>query len=119
MKTDEPAEPATILDQADALRRVGDDRELFKALLDDFLDSYGAAGEALAVMCARGEWENARFLVHAVRGAAANLGMVRIYAVARTLEDALKRGDGEVSRTLQFFNERLRELREYLLTNPL
>ena len=74
------------VDIRDALNRVNGDVSLYRQLLSRFPGSYEKSVVAIPELLATGHRVDARFLAHAVRGVAGNLGIVRVQQSATRLE---------------------------------
>jgi two-component system sensor histidine kinase/response regulator len=101
------------LDVAGALSRVAGNRALYVKLLRTFIGDMGGTPARVRAMIDAGDSAGARSSVHAVRGAAANLGAVALAAAAATLERGLGAGfeDGmwtDFDREMTGLTERLR-----------
>jgi PAS domain S-box-containing protein len=82
------------IDMADALGRLGGNRALLERVYLDFCRQYvGAAGEIDRLVTV-GAVAEAAALAHAVKGVAGNIGAIRIFAAAKTLETDLLAGGG-------------------------
>ena len=79
-----------IVDVQDALKRIGGSMDLYKRLLTQFTggDHISPLEEALNT----GAMEEASRLIHALKGVAANLSLVKLSAVASELEQKVKNG---------------------------
>jgi two-component system, sensor histidine kinase and response regulator len=72
-----------------ALRRCNGNARLLRDLLVQFRDHYGAAAREIERFVEDGKPADARFLAHAIKGAAANLGATAVARDAAALDDAL------------------------------
>ncbi len=97
-----PMEPAlsgngapshTVLDAADALRRLGGDARLYAAILSLFLEDHENAREDIQALILAEDFNQARELAHSLKGAAGNLGAKDLQDAASSLEEALRRGN--------------------------
>ncbi|BAU58674.1 hypothetical protein HH1059_19730 [Halorhodospira halochloris] len=95
-----------IIDIDSALERLDGDRELCRELLLDFYIDYYEVDRILRDRLRDGATEDARQLLHNLRGAAGNLGMGRLETVAKTLSQQIRLGAVEVS-ALNNFSEAL------------
>ncbi len=80
------------LDLVDGLERVLDNRELYKELLQDFRGQLKDVVLEIRSLLERDEREEMRFLVHNIKGVAANLGATDLHKSAARLEEAVKVG---------------------------
>lgn len=78
-----------------ASQTTGGDAELFTHLLAVFRDEYGDASARIQRALALGERREAARRLHALRGAAAYLGALRLAEIARTLEMELGEGKAD------------------------
>ena len=78
------------VDVKDALHRIGGSMDLYKRLLGQFTggDHIDPLEEALSA----GDSEEAGKLIHALKGVAANLSLIKLSAVAGELEQKVKNG---------------------------
>jgi hypothetical protein len=77
------------IDVAAALARVNGKRALLWRLIGDFRQRQRDADQRIQTALARGDFTAARELAHAIKGAAATLGMQRVAAAAGALEQAV------------------------------
>ena len=77
------------VDLAWGLERVGGNRSLFRKLLRDFTTHHGNALDELEFMMAAGSRDEARRLVHTLRGVAGNIGAKTVQETAAQLETIL------------------------------
>ncbi|HUX42903.1 MAG TPA: ATP-binding protein [Rectinemataceae bacterium] len=75
------------IDEKRALMLLGGDRKFLEEMLDMFVDSYADFMMELAPLLARGDFGEARRLVHGLKGASASLGMTDVRAAAADLEE--------------------------------
>jgi PAS domain S-box-containing protein len=88
-----------LLDRAAGLRRCGGNQRLLAELLTRFASQQADAGEAITTALAGGDSAAAEQRVHALRGAAGNLGLLQLAQRADALEQALRHG-GDVAAVL-------------------
>jgi two-component system sensor histidine kinase/response regulator len=81
--------PVAGVDVAEALRRVGGNRALYRRLLCRFATEEADAPARVAACLRAGDRAAAARLAHALRGVAGNLGASSVQAAAAELEDAL------------------------------
>lgn len=85
-----------LIDMAEAMARLDDDKELYLILVDTFLNNGGFDAETMMEMVseakpdASNQMEKASKYVHHMKGAAAQLGARRLAAQAQLLEDVLR-----------------------------
>lgn len=125
-------EPSAVLDRAGALRLLMGNEPLYVRLLAGFCREFGQAGSRMrrllgqgradepgrraegqadsAMTQANGCTEEAKVLVHSIKGLSANLGGARLAEASQALELALGRGAvSEASAVLQDFENALEE----------
>ncbi|MFP5239447.1 MAG: PAS domain S-box protein [Acidobacteriota bacterium] len=87
---------AAVLNKEKALAMLMGNSGLYARLLSGFAREYTHTGADLAAMMDQGRLEEARALVHSIKGLSANLGGDRLHASSRGLETALAgAADGE------------------------
>jgi CheY-like chemotaxis protein/anti-sigma regulatory factor (Ser/Thr protein kinase) len=113
-KRAEPAPPVAAedrplpgIDLADAMRRLGGNRELLDRVYAEFCEHYGNAAADIASFGPE-RADEARRLVHTVKGVAGNIGAKRVFQAAHVLENALHAGD-DVTTPLAAFADALAE----------
>ncbi|WP_243439617.1 PAS domain-containing sensor histidine kinase [Fundidesulfovibrio soli] len=82
-----------VLNRGKALAMLMGNAGLYARLLGGFAREYSRTGAELAGMVARGRIQEARALVHSIKGLSANLGGERLHASSRGLEEALASAD--------------------------
>lgn len=94
-------------------QRIGSLSELsdgfLEEMLSDFLRRYAGVSDDLREMLGEEELEQARGLVHTIKGTSGSLGAQRLYTSARLLDLALRRQDSrrEIERLTDQFDEAL------------
>ncbi len=83
---------ADCLDLAGTLANLGGDPDLLKELLDFFLEIAPQQLDELDAAIAAGDVAGAGLQAHSMKGGAANVGAVRMAAIARELEMMAKGG---------------------------
>ena len=78
------------IDHEQALRRVGQDRELLATLLAMFVDQFSDVCGRLREECGAGRFDAAATRSHLLRGAASNLAATGVAEAALALESALR-----------------------------
>ncbi|WP_172449274.1 Hpt domain-containing protein [Bowmanella denitrificans] len=81
---------AQYLDMEFALQQLGGDKQLLNNMLKRFVNQYGLTAEHIRQLMTDKQWQEARQLVHSLKGVAGNLGMTPLYQSASTLEHGLK-----------------------------
>ncbi len=80
----------SVLDIDGVFDRVGGNTELLALILEKFRQSYGNVPERIRALVVQGDRQEAIMQVHALVGAAANVGAVEVAAAAATLERLLR-----------------------------
>jgi CheY-like chemotaxis protein len=78
------------IDMVSGLKRAGGNMKLYRTLLLDFHDRYIGAPDKIKGYLSGNAREDARALVHEVKGVAGNLSMIELHQAAKELEAALK-----------------------------
>ncbi|HEY9783859.1 MAG TPA: response regulator [Candidatus Obscuribacterales bacterium] len=76
-----------------AVKRFGNDTTIYITVAKKFLDSQGGVGQEIAQAVARADYQEARRLVHGLRGPANYIGAEELEKVAVELEALLKRSE--------------------------
>jgi PAS domain S-box-containing protein len=79
------------IDLNDALRRIMGNRALLRDIILDFCSSFSDAGEKIKSLIDAGDLEGADSLVHNIKGAAGNIGALRLHHVAAEYDDKLRK----------------------------
>ena len=110
----------TPIDVADALERVGDDREFLRELLNLYEEDLATRIEVLREAIAGGDLKAVEQLGHAVKGSSANLGLPFLRNRAAAIELAGRKGDAaKALANLDRLEEEFQRLRDHLRENPL
>ncbi|TPQ24807.1 response regulator [Methylomonas koyamae] len=96
------ADAAPVIDLQKGLR-AWRELDVYKTYLEKFIANHGRDGDAIAEAIAAGDGEQARALVHKLKGSAANLALVAIWEAAERLELAFHRqlAIGDLPQVLQ------------------
>ncbi len=86
------------LDAEAGVARMRGRVDAYAALLERFADHHAGDGARIRDALARGDDEDARRLVHSLKGVAASLGALDLPAAAAALEPALAQPDSELAR---------------------
>jgi two-component system sensor histidine kinase/response regulator len=91
----EPEEPerSDILDRAELLHRMGNDRELLRTLVSLFQESCDQQLRELREAIARGDREQIASLGHAIKGSVGNFSARAAFRAALRVEEAGRAGD--------------------------
>ncbi|MBF0381824.1 MAG: PAS domain S-box protein [Magnetococcales bacterium] len=74
------------IDWEEGLVRVGGNKILFEKLIITFIEDYGDIASKVAAEIAQGRYEEAKRLVHGVKGMAGNISAKELYKAARAYE---------------------------------
>lgn len=85
--------PLPGIDMADAMRRLGGNRELLGKIYIDFAARYAGAAAEISAFLAEGETIEAERLVHTLKGVAGNVGAQRVFAATKAFENGLQNGE--------------------------
>ena len=98
---------ARVLDLAGTLENLGGDPELYQEILDFFLEIVPQQLDDLQAVLEAGDLAAVDLQAHSMKGGAANVGAVRMTAVARELENLAKNGslDGAAGLVAQLRTE--------------
>ena len=96
-RADETAEasasPAAIFDHRALLDKIDGDEELYRELLNDFLESGREYLEAINQACRKDDFKELRNAAHALKGSAGSLEAPALQAAALRLEQAARESD--------------------------
>jgi two-component system sensor histidine kinase/response regulator len=110
----------TPIDVADALARVGGDKDFLRELLIIFEEDLATRIAALRKAVAGGDLKAVEQLGHAIKGSSANLSLPLIRDRAAAIELAGKNGDAAKALTsLDSLENESRRLRDHLGEHPL
>jgi PAS domain S-box-containing protein len=80
------------IDMADALNRLGGNRDLLSKIYLDFCEQYGDGAITMTDLIAAGATGDAAALAHTIKGVAGNIGASRVYTAAKAIEADLRAG---------------------------
>jgi two-component system sensor histidine kinase/response regulator len=86
-------EEVSVFDHDSLLARMGDDNALVVLVIHSFLDDIPLQLKTLQAACTAGDAEGAGAQAHKIKGAAANVGAMRLSRQAYVMEKAGKAGD--------------------------
>ncbi|HEX2694351.1 MAG TPA: Hpt domain-containing protein [Acidobacteriota bacterium] len=110
----------TPIDVADALARMGDDRDFLKELLDIYMEDLSIRVAGLRGAVAGGDFKAVEQLGHAIKGSSANLSLPLLRDRAAAIELAGKNGEAaKVLASLDGLEKEFQRLRDHLRENPL
>jgi two-component system sensor histidine kinase/response regulator len=78
------------LDVLKAVRRVGDDWELYEQILQMFANDFANYDETFSAYLEKNDWNQAHRNAHTLKGVAGTLGIEGVTEIAATLEKATK-----------------------------
>lgn len=100
-----------ILDEADGLRRLGNNQELYKMILEEFLNESKDVETKLKKAIDDKNYSEAVQIVHKIKGGSGNIGAKNLQTVASELQKALQNNNqSEVEKLQVEFNNMLRGL---------
>lgn len=106
---------APTLELEETLRRMGNDKELFRTLCEAFLEDAPMKIDAMRQEFAQNERQLAAQTAHSLRGAATTVGAVRIGMLSRALEQEMADiDDTKFMQQLESIRAELHALRQQL-----
>ncbi len=97
------------IDMLSAVRRVMGNRALLEKLLNDFHRDHATTLVDVERYFAQGQWEQARQMLHRIKGVAGNLGAYKVHETAEALELAVRQGQkGEWPMRIEAFVQAVR-----------
>jgi len=84
-----------VIDLADVLERVQDDKELLLELLDIYQEDFIQKRAALADAIAKKDFVKIKEVAHSMKGASGNISAKRLYATTLELEHKAKDSNGD------------------------
>jgi two-component system, sensor histidine kinase and response regulator len=78
-----------VLEARDGLARASGDADLYGEILEEFIKLYAGADDALNMLLRTYDFDNARKLVHDIKGVSANIGAVHLSQASDALSRAL------------------------------
>ena len=97
------------VDTMSGLRRVADNRQLYRSLLGQFAEKQGEAGARMITAVEKGDPKLAQQIAHTVKGVAGNLGITKVQFAAANIERAFREQEGAVPSLLEDFDFLLRQ----------
>ena len=79
-----------VLDVEFGISQLSGNKGLLLTLLRKFVDEYRQTQQKLSALIEASAWEDARVLVHTLKGVAGNLGCVALHASCKALEGDIK-----------------------------
>jgi len=107
-----------ILDIADGLKRIGNNQELYKLILGEYVKENTETAELLEKALEAGDYREAIHIVHKNKGGSGNIGAKKLYATAADLQKAMEREEPQEIKRLHkefvmLLNKLLIEIKEY------
>lgn len=107
------------LDTRLGLLRIGEDRNLYRRLLDRFVETQSEIATAMRKAMTEGDLDRARQLAHNIKGAAGNLGASELEAAAHKMEQALGEDQPlQIEEVLANFEQSLTQLIDHWQRSP-
>ena len=97
------------VDTESGLRRVADNKQLYRSLLGQFAEKQGEAGARMMTAVEKGDPKLAQQIAHTVKGVAGNLGITKVQFAAGNIERAFREQEGAVPSLLEDFDFLLRQ----------
>lgn len=102
------ADGLTVLDEADGLRRLGNDNNMYQVVLEEYLEENRNVSKELNQALKQHDYKEAIRIVHKNKSGSGNIGAIKLYRTASALQNALENGlDADIDRLSQLFNELL------------
>ena len=76
-------------DEDDVLERLNNNVDLFNRMIIKFKETYLKSDEEIAMLIIQENFDDARIIVHSIKGVARNLGIVNLAMIADKLEKLL------------------------------
>ena len=108
---DQPSNEIEILDAADGLRRVGNNKDVYLMILKEYLNENQDVPETLRQAIDNQNYPEAIQIVHKNKGGSGNIGAKRLYNIAAELQKALSEGSyDKIEQLYDEFNSVIRKL---------
>lgn len=79
----------SFVDEVEVLERLNDNLDLFNRMIIKFKETYTKYDEEIAMLIIQENYDDARIIVHSIKGVARNLGIFKLALVAEKLEKLL------------------------------
>ena len=79
----------SFVDEVEVLERLNDNLDLFNRMIIKFKETYTKSDEEIAMLIIQENYDDARIIVHSIKGVARNLGIFKLAFVAENLEKFL------------------------------
>jgi two-component system sensor histidine kinase/response regulator len=97
------------VDSESGLRRVAENKQLYRSLLGQFAEKQSEAGARMMTAVEKGDPKLAQQIAHTVKGVAGNLGITKVQLAAGNIERAFREQEGAVPSLLEDFDFLLRQ----------
>ena len=99
------------INYTEGLRRVGNNSELFKKILTDFVRNYSSIVSKINASLYNNNKEDLAQIIHTVKGVSANLGLSKLQKIADSIETALQNNNAiaNIEKLVEIFDETLQE----------
>lgn len=109
MLSDNRSQQTPIIDRETAIKNLGGMVWLYEKHLTKFRTAYADSTIKLDDYLARGKTDEARILIHTVKGLAGTLGLRQLYYAAADLEKSILTSDPSLYFTLRIYDSCLKE----------
>lgn len=82
--------PYSFVNEADVLKRLGGNVNLFNRLFVKYIEQCSGSDEKVRSMLAAEQFDDAHMLVHNIKGTSANMGITCMWEASSNLDKALK-----------------------------
>lgn len=79
----------SFVDEVEVLERLNDNLDLFNRMIIKFKETYTKSDEEIAMLIIQENYDDARIIVHSIKGVARNLGIFKLALVTEKLEKLL------------------------------
>ena len=79
----------SFVDEVEVLERLNDNLDLFNRMIIKFKETYTKSDEEIAMLIIQENYDDARIIVHSIKGVVRNLGIFKLALVAEKLEKLL------------------------------
>ncbi len=99
------------LNYKEGIERCGEDKELYKALLQDFSEMYVDSVNVFKTIINEERYSDGRKFAHDIKGVSANIGATELASVAESLEKAFMKEDtGDYSLLIKNYQDSLKRI---------
>ena len=103
------------VDTASGLRRVADNKQLYRSLLGQFVEKQSEAGARMLTAYEKGDPKLAEQIAHTVKGVSGNLGVTKVQLAAARIERGFRDNDVTLPSLLSEFDFLLRQQANLIL----